>query len=85
MLTEWRRSPRRFVTEVFDPAPTLEAWQGQALDLVGEHDRVAIRSGHGVGKTTLVAWIVLWFLLTRFPTRVPVTAIILESGLLFFK
>ena len=73
-MTEWRRSPRRFVTEVFDPAPTLEAWQGQALDLVGEHDRVAIRSGHGVGKTTLVAWIVLWFLLTRFPTRVPVTA-----------
>ena len=24
--------------------------------------RIAVASGHGVGKTTLVAWIILWFM-----------------------
>jgi hypothetical protein len=27
-----------------------EPWQAEALEAVGKHDRVSIRSGHGVGK-----------------------------------
>ena len=38
----------------------------------GRH--VAIRSGHGVGKTTLLAWTVLWYVATRPFARVPCTA-----------
>lgn len=38
------------------------------------HDRIAIKSGHGVGKSAVLAWIILWFLLSRFPCKVPVTA-----------
>lgn len=38
------------------------------------HDRVAIRSGHGVGKTALESWFILWFLLTHYPCKIPVTA-----------
>jgi hypothetical protein len=41
---------------------------------VGKHDRASIRSGHGVGKTTLEAWLILWFLLTHQNCKVPVAA-----------
>ena len=61
-----------FVTDVLGATP--EPWQAAALEAVGKHDRVSIRSGHGVGKTTLQAWLVLWFLLTRQNCRVPVAA-----------
>ena len=35
---------------------------------------MSIRSGHGVGKTTLESWLILWFLLTRQNCKVPVAA-----------
>jgi phage terminase large subunit len=38
----------------------------------GSH--ISIRSGHGVGKTALLAWIILWFLQTRTRVRIPCTA-----------
>lgn len=36
--------------------------------------RMAVASGHGVGKTALVAWIVLWFISTRQNPQIVVTA-----------
>ena len=36
--------------------------------------RVAVASGHGVGKTALVAWLVLWFMSTRVKCAGVVTA-----------
>ncbi|MCP4328410.1 MAG: terminase B [Alphaproteobacteria bacterium] len=71
-LRRWRREPARFVTEVFDVAP--EPWQLAALTAIADHDRLAIRSGHGVGKSALLAWLVLWWLTTRYPAKVPCTA-----------
>ena len=41
---------------------------------VGAGIRFAVASGHGVGKTALVAWLVLWFLSTRPHPQVVVTA-----------
>lgn len=35
---------------------------------------MAIKAGHGVGKTTLLAWVTLWFMLTRKPFKIPITA-----------
>jgi phage terminase large subunit len=73
--TAWLRSknqPLLFVTDVLGATPEL--WQAAALEAVGKHDRVSIRSGHGVGKTTLQAWLVLWFLLTRKNCKIPVAA-----------
>ena len=67
-----RNNPLLFVTDVLGATP--EPWQAQALEAVGQHDRVSIRSGHGVGKTSLHAWLVLWFLLTRENCKVPVAA-----------
>ena len=51
-----------------------EPWQSRALEAVGKHDRVSIRSGHGVGKTTFESWLILWFLLTRQNCKMPVAA-----------
>lgn len=36
--------------------------------------RIAIRSGHGVGKTTVLAWCVICHILTRFPQKTVCTA-----------
>jgi hypothetical protein len=36
--------------------------------------RVSIRSGHGVGKSTLLAWFALWFLLNHEGVKIPCTA-----------
>ena len=40
----------------------------------GVFGKVTIRSGHGVGKSTLEAWAVLWMLTTHYPVKIPCTA-----------
>lgn len=41
---------------------------------VDEAVQVAVRSGHTVGKTTLIAWIILWFISTRPHPQIVVTS-----------
>ncbi|MBK8909089.1 MAG: terminase [Rhodospirillales bacterium] len=67
-----------------DVAP--DDWQAAILTTLGEALRaadgaseaeavqVAVSSGHGVGKTALVAWIILWFMSTRPHPQVVATA-----------
>lgn len=55
------------------PAP----YQEEGLEAVVKHIRYAIRGPHGLGKTALAAWLVLWFALTRdglYDWKVPTTA-----------
>src|SRR5262245_1410859 len=79
MTAPWQRSwlksknnPLMFVRDVLGATP--ESWQAEALEAVGRHDRVSIRSGHGVWKTTFESWLILWFLLTRQNCKIPVAA-----------
>jgi hypothetical protein len=58
-----------------------EAWQcellhqlGQGLATPAEAVRLAVASGHGIGKSALVAWIILWALSTMHDTRGVVSA-----------
>ena len=45
------------------------------LDTISTGERqISIRSGHGVGKTTLLAWTAIWFLMTRLHSKVVITA-----------
>lgn len=74
LLAKWRESPLDFVLEAFVDPPTPEAWHKDVLNALPSEDRIAIRSGHGVGKTALLAWVILWFALTRYPYKVPCTA-----------
>ena len=67
-----REDPALFVETVLQATP--QRWQAQALDAIAKHDRVAIKSGHGVGKTAFESWVVLWWLMTHYPCKVAVTA-----------
>lgn len=60
-------------------------WQAERLDSIGEQlrsgakdrgevIREAVASGHGIGKSALVSWIILWALSTEVDTRGVVTA-----------
>jgi len=58
------------------------SWQ-QTLTLMGIEKSIqdprlkrhfSIRSGHGIGKSAMTSWIVLWFLFCYFMAQVPVTA-----------
>jgi hypothetical protein len=53
----------------------LQEWQREALLYLDEGGaRLTIRSGHGVGKSALLAWIILHFVLTRYPSKCVATA-----------
>src|SRR5512139_781817 len=72
LLASWKASPSTFVTEALGAMP--EPWQQQALDALPQHKRIAIRSGHGIGKSALLAWCILWFGFTRQDGKIPSTA-----------
>lgn len=71
-LTRLASDPVAFVREYLGAEP--EIWQAAALQAIASDDRVAIRSGHGVGKSSLFAWVILWWLCTRYPAKVACTA-----------
>jgi hypothetical protein len=73
VLHEWRFRPLLFVTEALGAEPY--PWQRQVLEWLGAGEtRISVRSGHGVGKTALEAWLALWFPLTRPDAKVGITA-----------
>lgn len=72
-VAEWRQiGPALWARNVLGVKPTEQQLEA-GRELVARR-RVSIRSGHGTGKSTLMAWCVLWFLCTRFPAKVPCTA-----------
>jgi phage terminase large subunit len=72
-ITLYRKDPVLFVKEVLGVEP--DEWQMDFLNAVATGERkISIRSGHGVGKSTTASWAMLWFLLTRYPVKVVVTA-----------
>ena len=72
-ITLYRTDPVLFVKEVLGVEP--DEWQQDFLNAVASGERkISIRSGHGVGKSTTASWAMLWFLLTRYPVKVVVTA-----------
>lgn len=61
------------VREVFGAEP--DPYQDEIMMAVARGERrISVRSGHGVGKTTVLAWIIVWFILTRFPQKTVCTA-----------
>lgn len=49
--------------------------QAQVMRWVAAGERrIGVKSGHGVGKTTVIAVLLVWFIITRFPQKSVVTA-----------
>jgi len=75
-MAQYAADPWRFVMDMFpwDSHPELkgaapEKWQREVLEAIRdglpeEKVRIACASGHGVGKTALTSWIILWALAT---------------------
>jgi phage terminase large subunit len=62
-----------FVENVLGAVP--EPWQHEVLSALDAGEtRISIRSGNGVGKTALCAWLAIHFLLFRDDVKIPVTA-----------
>lgn len=62
-----------FVKYILKATPTAQ--QLSIIRAVDKgHLRIAIKSGHGTGKSTLLSWIALWWLLTKFDAKIPTTA-----------
>ena len=72
IITKLALDPVLFVESMLDCKP--EAWQKEVLESLLSDDKIAIKSGHGTGKTALLSWIILWWLCTKIPTKIACTA-----------
>lgn len=61
------RAPSRWIRDYvqFPQGKQLVPYQGEALDEMAEHGRLALRGPHGLGKSAIAAFAVLWFSITR--------------------
>lgn len=73
LIDSWYWDPDKFDRDVW-PDDLPEKWQTVASGLIAKRDRVAIRSGHGIGKTAWLARRIIWWLSTRAPAKVGCTA-----------
>lgn len=82
---KYKTDPVRFVRDVLGVKQITDD-QIEVMSAVARGERrISVASGHGVGKTALCAWLCLWFLLTRYPCKIVVTApsgATLEDGLM---
>lgn len=73
LRVRWAEDPNRYVAERIGATPTHQ--QRRLLDaLAPDGAKVTVRSGHGTGKTSAIAWAIYWFLETRDYSRIPCTA-----------
>jgi phage terminase large subunit len=72
-LRRYIASPIPFVREVCGAEP--DAWQLDVLGAAPTARRQAIVGSKGCGKTTVLAWLILWFLFTRPHANIAVTSI----------
>lgn len=63
----------RFVRETFQAEP--DEWQDDVMLAISDgHRQIAVRSGHGVGKTACISWVNIWFMTVFTPAKLVVTA-----------
>ncbi len=68
----YAENPLHYVIDELQAAP--DQFQIPILEAIGRGENVVVRSGHGVGKTAILAWIGLWFLDCQVDPRVVATA-----------
>lgn len=64
--------PVEFVEDILHATPDEQ--QAAILRSVAENPMTTVRSGHGIGKSAVEAWIVIWFMITRPFPKIPCTA-----------
>lgn len=64
--------PVGYVRDIIRAEPDI--WQADVMRDVARNQRVAVASGHGIGKTALIAWLLHWYISTRPDPQIVVTA-----------
>lgn len=64
--------PVEFVEDILHAKPDEQ--QAAILRSVATNPMTTVRSGHGIGKSAVEAWIVIWFMITRPYPKIPCTA-----------
>jgi hypothetical protein len=72
MIRYYADKPVYFVEDIIGVTPDPE--QASILQSVAGNAMTSVRSGHGVGKTSIEAWAVIWFMATRPFPKVPCTS-----------
>ena len=70
----YRYDPAGFVLDCIQHKEGPTSYQLEILETLPREKRVAIRGPHGIGKTALASWVVLWGVLTADDCKVPTTA-----------
>jgi hypothetical protein len=73
VLARWFKDPVRFVREALGAEP--EPYQRDVLAAVARSPQTALVGSKGTGKTTTLAWTVLWFLATRPHANIAATSV----------
>ena len=73
LVIKWRTDIVLFVNQQFNVHPT-EQQERILKEFVKPSARVAAKSGHGIGKTTVLAWILLWVMTCFDDVKVPCTS-----------
>lgn len=68
----YKDKPVEFVKDIIKAIPDDN--QADILNRVANNRMTSIRSGHGIGKSTSLSWIILWFMCTRPFPKIPCTA-----------
>jgi len=72
-VKRYRDNPADFAANVLKMKPL--PWQTEVMQEIAVGTRrLTVKSGHGVGKSSCAAAIIIWFLTTRYPAKVVVTA-----------
>jgi hypothetical protein len=72
-IESYANDPVGFVRQVLGVEP--DEWQARVLrDVAAGERRISIRAGHGVGKSSACAWLLIWHMIARFPQKSVVTA-----------
>lgn len=64
--------PVEFVEDIIRARP--DRLQRAMLQSVADNPLTSVRSGHGVGKSAVESWLIIWFLSTRPYPKIPCTA-----------
>lgn len=68
----YKNRPIEFVKDIIKATP--DDIQGEILNSVANNQLTSVRSGHGIGKSALQSWLIIWFMCTRPFPKIPCTA-----------
>lgn len=64
--------PCEYVNDIIGVEP--DSYQAEILNSLAANKMTTVRSGHGIGKSAVEAWAIIWFITTRPFPKIPCTA-----------